>query len=131
MAGAGGAGLKAGQVEEGTVKREVWFREDIGQALLAVGEASRSASGLAAELLGHASLLRAYQAGFQAALNSLALAFGLLDMAGSLPRSWVSVVDEEASEGGWTRALEPEVAVRRGQGGRGEVAREWMEEEWR
>jgi hypothetical protein len=85
--------------------------------------------------LGNASLLRAYQAGFQAALNSLALAFGLLDVAGSLPRSWVSVVDEEPGRGGWSTALEPEVAVRLGQGdgteGQREAAGEWIEEEWR
>lgn len=91
------------------MRREVWFKEDLGQVLLAVGEANRSACGamleprLAGEREEAINLAQAYQAGFEAALHSLALAFGLLDVAGSLPRSWVGAVDVEAGEV-WSRA---------------------------
>jgi len=123
------------------MKREPWFREDIGQVLLAVSEASRSACRTvfaprqdAGDRPSSAELMDAYQAGFQAALSSLALAFGLLDVAGSLPRDWVTVLEDEPEPAVWPQVLGiGDVAHSLGSSGNteGGMSREWTEEDWR
>jgi hypothetical protein len=55
---------------------DIFFLEDIRKALLAANEASSSTSRVCA-VVEDPVILRAYRAGFQAALTTIALAFGL------------------------------------------------------
>jgi hypothetical protein len=55
---------------------DIWFAEDIRNALLAADEAS-SATAAVAATFGEPATLRAYREGYKAALTTVALAFGL------------------------------------------------------
>lgn len=56
---------------------DIWFTEDIRNALLAANEASSSTARVCGDVGGDAVTLRAYLEGYRAALTTVALAFGL------------------------------------------------------
>jgi hypothetical protein len=56
---------------------DIWFREDIRNAILAADEASSSTARVCAAGGGDQVTLRAYLEGYRAALTTVALAFGL------------------------------------------------------
>lgn len=56
---------------------DIWFSEDIRNALLAASESSAATAAVAAQTTSDISLLWAYRDGFEAALVTIALAFGL------------------------------------------------------
>jgi hypothetical protein len=56
---------------------DIWFREDVRNALLAADEASSSTARVCAAAGGDQVTLRAYLEGYRAALTTMALAFGL------------------------------------------------------
>jgi hypothetical protein len=69
---------------------DIWFSEDIRNALLAADEASASTAALVADLRlpdADVAYLRAYREGYKAALCTVALAFGLAPQAISLVTS--------------------------------------------
>ncbi len=68
------------------MRLDIWFTEDIRNALLAANEASAATAAVVAEVMGEAQgsstewltvSLRAYRQGFAAALATVALAFGI------------------------------------------------------
>ena len=56
---------------------DIFFAEDIRNALLAANEASGATAFVGARVGGNVKLLRAYREGYKAALVTVALAFGL------------------------------------------------------
>lgn len=56
---------------------DVWFAEDIRNALMAADESSSSTAGVCAAVGGDQVTLRAYLESYRAALATVALAFGL------------------------------------------------------
>lgn len=70
---------------------DIWFAEDIRNALLAANEASAATAAVVADLRLEAEavrILRAYREGYKAALCTVALAFGLAPalVTGAAPR---------------------------------------------
>jgi hypothetical protein len=57
---------------------DIYFSEDIRNALLAADEASTSTARACAAVDGDQVTLRAYMEGYRAALSTVALAFGLM-----------------------------------------------------
>lgn len=56
---------------------DVWFREDIANAIMAAGQACAATAAMIEEIHSDEIQLRAYRRGYQAALTTVALAFGI------------------------------------------------------
>ena len=88
---------------------DVWFKDDIKNSLLSVNQASGDAATIVINGLVDPRELRAYRAGFRAALVSIALAFGidippgrkdaLLDLRQLTERQWQEIEDEDHKDG--------------------------------
>ncbi|MFB0545298.1 MAG: hypothetical protein ACETWB_00160 [Anaerolineae bacterium] len=60
---------------------DIWFKEDIANALIAADEASSATAAALSEVTNDPGRLRAYREGYRAALTTLALAFGISPLA--------------------------------------------------
>jgi hypothetical protein len=92
-----------------TMGLDIWFKEDIRNALLAADEASSSTARVCAFVGGDPVTLRAYLEGYRAALTTVALAFGLppaiIASPGDTLEVQVRTVGEALPTGGESDAL--------------------------
>ncbi len=66
---------------------DIWFREDVQNALMAADEASATTAAALRAVTSDPQYLRAYRQGYRAALATIAVAFGLGHAAGNLRRT--------------------------------------------
>jgi len=60
---------------------DIWFKEDIANALIAADEAASATAAALSEVTNDPERLRTYREGYRAALTTLALAFGISPLA--------------------------------------------------
>jgi len=92
------------------MERDIWFRDDVRHVLLAVDEANASLATFVWEVGSDPGLLRAYRAGFRAALVATALAFGIAD-AGSRRPGEAALPEAVLQQWTETRALRRRLEV--------------------